>query len=133
MVIDTSVFVAAFRPSEPAFQASRAFLSQAAAGATPLSAPVIIVSEAAAAFARGSGSALIGRRYAQRLCTERLVTLVPITKPLAARAAEIAADHGLRGCDAVFVAVAEQLGEVLVTLDREQSTRGAAVVATRGP
>jgi len=133
MVIDTSVFVAAFRPREPDHVPSRALVGRAGAGALPLFAPAIIVPEAAAAFARGASDAAIGRRYARRLLTERLVTLSPVTKQLAARAADIAADHGLRGCDSIFVALAEQLGEELVTLDRDQLSRGAAVVATRRP
>ncbi|MCE7939638.1 hypothetical protein DCC79_12450 [bacterium] len=132
MVIDTSVFVAAFKPGEPGHHASRAFLGRVSA-TTQLFAPVVIVPEAAAAFSRGTGSADIGRRFAERLCAERVVTLMPITKPLAARAAELAADHGLRGCDALFVAVAEHLGAALVTLDVDQRQRGAGVVATQEP
>jgi predicted nucleic acid-binding protein len=52
---------------------------------------------------------------------------------MAERAAGIAVEHGIRGCDAVYVALAEQFGDVLVTLDRQQLERGAAVAPVREP
>jgi len=45
----------------------------------------------------------------------------------------LAAEHRIRGCDAVYVALARQLDMPLITLDRQQLERGAAVVATRVP
>jgi predicted nucleic acid-binding protein len=52
---------------------------------------------------------------------------------LAQRAAAIAADHQIRSCDAIYVALAQQLGTELVTLDQQQLERGVAVVTTRIP
>ena len=52
---------------------------------------------------------------------------------LAEQAAAIAAEHRIRGCDALYVALADMLSEPLVTLDRQQLERGAAVVTTRRP
>jgi predicted nucleic acid-binding protein len=40
---------------------------------------------------------------------------------------------GIRGCDAIYVALAEDLGTELVTLDRQQRERGSAIVPTREP
>ena len=61
------------------------------------------------------------------------LTLVSLDQALAHEAAEIAADRALRGADAIYVAVARQYGCILVTLDREQRERGAAVVTTQTP
>jgi hypothetical protein len=46
----------------------------------------------------------------------------------AQEAAELAADYALRGADAVYVAVARRHNYTLVSLDREQRERAAAIV-----
>jgi len=48
-------------------------------------------------------------------------------------AAQLAADHALRGADAVYVAAALRLGLPLVTLDGEQLQRAEAVISTLSP
>ncbi len=52
---------------------------------------------------------------------------------LAERAATLAAEHQLRGSDAIYFAVAETLGDSLVTLNPRQVQRGNLVVETRRP
>jgi predicted nucleic acid-binding protein len=52
---------------------------------------------------------------------------------LARQAAEVAAQCGLRGSDAVYAAVALRFGSTLVTLDRQQRERVDGVVSTRYP
>jgi predicted nucleic acid-binding protein len=69
----------------------------------------------------------------QQVARSAVIELIPVTLPIAERAARIAGEHRIRGCDAVYVALAEQLSEALVTLDRQQLERGAAVVAVRAP
>ena len=59
-------------------------------------------------------------QFVQLMVQGTVITLYPITTSIAERAAEIAADYKIRGCDAVYVALAEQLGDELVTLDSEQ-------------
>ena len=56
--------------------------------------------------------------------------LVPLDETLADQAADIAAQHRLRGSDAVYAAVALRFGSTLVTLDREQREWIAAVIPT---
>ena len=84
-------------------------------------------------MSRGLGDVKRAHQAIQQLVGTSLISLTPISLPLAQRAAEIAADYRLRGCDAVYVAPAEQLGDELVTLDQEQLQRGGAVVTTRPP
>jgi predicted nucleic acid-binding protein len=52
---------------------------------------------------------------------------------VAKQAARMAAEHRIRGCDAVYVSLADQLSDTLVTLDRQQLERGAALVNARTP
>ena len=85
---------------------------------------------------RCSWSRCRGSRYwqvVQQLLRSNVVELVPVTVAVAKRAAAIAADHRLRGCDAVYVALAEQSGDHLVTLDQQQLERGTAVVTVCKP
>ena len=75
----------------------------------------------------------LAHQIVQQLLTFNVVELVPVSVHLAGRAAVVATDHRLRGCDAVYVALADQLDDVLVTLDRQQLERGADLVVTRRP
>ncbi len=61
------------------------------------------------------------------------VQLVTLDDALIDEAAEIAADRALKGADAVYVAVARRHRSILVTLDREQRERAAALVAVMTP
>jgi predicted nucleic acid-binding protein len=90
-------------------------------------------SEVAGALARRTGDPAFARLVIadmRRLSGLRLATL---TTALAARSAARAIDLGLRGADAVYVALAERLGVPLVTRDQEQLTRAAAAIQTRTP
>ena len=61
------------------------------------------------------------------------LVLVPLDETLADQAADAAAQHRLRGSDAVYAAVALRFGSTLVTLDREQRERVADVIPARLP
>lgn len=132
-VVDASVYVAALNPGEPGFAESRAWLAQATAENEPLRAPAILLAEVAAAIRRGTNDVNLAQQGHTQLREAGLIHLVPVTIALAERAAIIAADHSIRGCDAVYIAVAEETGEDLVTLDQQQLERGGAVVSARRP
>ncbi|MCB8945340.1 MAG: type II toxin-antitoxin system VapC family toxin [Ardenticatenaceae bacterium] len=132
-VIDASVFVAMLNPTEPGYAASVAWFQQEARLKKVISAPVILMAEVAAAMSRGMGNTTLAHQVIQQLSRSTSIQLYPITQSLAEQAAVIAADHRIRGCDAVYVALAQQLGETLITLDREQLQRGTAVIPTNQP
>jgi predicted nucleic acid-binding protein len=69
----------------------------------------------------------------RQLSRSTSIRLYPVTMGLAEQAAVIAADHRLRGCDAIYVALAKQLGEMLITLDKQQLQRGTAVIPISQP
>lgn len=132
-VIDASVYAASLDVREPSHRQSRDWLEQAGREGALLFAPAIFVAEVASAVSRGQGQARRAQRIVRTLMQSQFVQLVAVSPALAERAAEIAAEYRIRGCDAVYLALAEQLAESLVTLDREQLERGAAVVTTRQP
>ena len=132
-VIDASVLGASENIDELGHAVSRAFLRAASVRGERLSAPTIIVPEFASALLRkGVDPSAVTDGIAAFLRVASLA-LRPVTIEFATRAAELVATLGLRGCDAVYVALAESLGEDLVTLGREQLRRAAAVVVTRAP
>lgn len=131
--VDASVFLNAFHSREIGHEASRAFLARLHEDGSPIIAPVLVLPEVAGAIARGHRSTKIARRFAASLAQLPNLVLVPLDAKLATRAAEAAARYRLRGSDAVYVAVAEQFGSTLVTLDQEQRQRAAKVIPTRLP
>jgi len=132
-IIDASVYIALIHAGEPEHAHSWAWFERARAAQEVLCAPVILVAEVAAALSRGVGDPALAHQVAQQLARSRAVELVPVSLALAERAASIAADHRIRGCDAVYVALADQMDDCLVTLDEQQLERGAAVTVTRRP
>lgn len=132
-VVDASVYVALVHADEPGHADSWAWLLDVQSRGEALRAPCILAAEVAAAISRGMTSPDLAHRIVQQLLSANVVELHPVSIPLAGRAAVIAADERVRGCDAVYLALAEQMGEVLVTLDRQQLERGANLVQTRPP
>jgi predicted nucleic acid-binding protein len=128
-VVDASVWVSRFVAHDVHHTASARWLASAIAAGHLLVAPALMLAELAGPIARRTGRARLAREavgHVVRIATLRLVTL---DRALATQASDLAADLQLRGADAVYVAVAVQLGLPLVTFDQEQRARGSRVVA----
>lgn len=97
--------------------------------ATPVIVPALLVPEAAAAVCRGTGDGALAGAFVSLV--QRLPNLVWVG--LDALLARQAAEYSLRGCDAVYAAVARRFGSVLVTLGRGQLERAAVAVETQTP
>ena len=132
-VIDASVYIALVNAHEREHASSWAWFEQTQKAGESILAPVFLLPEVAAALSRGVGDPALAQRVLRQLAQSELIQLIPVTTVMTEQAASIAAEHRIRGCDAVYVALADQLGDVLVTLDRQQLERGAAVVAVREP
>lgn len=132
-VIDASVYIALINAHESSHLNSWVWFQQAQAAGESFTAPVILLPEIAAGLSRGIGNPALAHQAVQQLFQAQLIDLIPITPTLAERAAVIAADHQVRGCDAIYVALAEQLNDYLVTLDQQQFERGSMIVTTRKP
>ena len=132
-VIDASVYIALVNAHESDHGSSWAWFEQAKTAQEPVIAPVVLLAEVAAALSRGIGDTALAHRVVGQLLHSSVVELIPVTAALGKRAAAIAADHRIRGCDAVYAALAEQSNDHLVTLDEQQLERGAAVVTVRRP
>ena len=132
-VIDASVYVALINTHEADHASSWAWFQEAQASREPILAPVILLAEVASAISRGVGDPGLAHKVVEQVQRSKVIELVPVIPTMAERAAAIAADYRVRGCDAVYLALAEQMDGYLVTLDRQQLERGVEVVTTFKP
>ena len=131
--VDASVFVAACRPHEPGFAASRAFLESVRGRAIPLIEPAILPIEVASALVRtGSGRGPAGE-YAAAIEGLAMLTLVTIDGRFARQAVDLTTSTRLRAADAIYVTVATHFGARLVTLDDQQLSRAPKGVCACRP
>ncbi|HSH80214.1 MAG TPA: type II toxin-antitoxin system VapC family toxin [Herpetosiphonaceae bacterium] len=132
-VIDASVLVSWFHQADAFHHPTRVWLREYLLAGGRLVAPVLLQSEVAGALTRRTSSQAIGARASRWFQALPEIHLFPLDKALGQRAAELAIDLRLRGADAIYVAVAEQLGLPLITWDREQFELGQQRVMTRRP
>lgn len=128
IVVDASVWVSYLVRTDAHHVAARQWLSRAIGEGEAIVAPVLLLAEVGGAIARQSGRPDLGRAVVDRLLSIPNLRLVAIDHELGMRAARLAAERRLRGAAACYVAIAAALESPLVTLDREQIDRAAAVV-----
>jgi predicted nucleic acid-binding protein len=127
MVVDASVWVSEALPTDANHDAAVAWFATLDEN-DPVAIPAIALAEVAGAIARRTGQAALGQAAAGRLTAFPGLLLVEMDRRLAERAALLAANHRLRGADALYVAAAAKLAMPLVTLDIEMASRAAAAV-----
>jgi predicted nucleic acid-binding protein len=132
-VIDASVFVADARIPEPFHTDANRLLETLTARGCVLHTPAIVLSEIAAALARGAGDPILAREAVKMYRQWPGIRLSPVDETLASLAAEIAANYRIRGCDAIYVALAYAQQAVLVTLDHQQKERTPQTIPARTP
>lgn len=132
-VVDASVVTAAYRRLDAHTPAARSWLAGARRRNERFLAPSILLPEVVGAIARVTGDARVANLVQRQLELPRLFTLVPVTNEISRQAARLAIDHRLKGCDAIYVALAQQLDDVLVTFDAEQLERAPAAVRVLRP
>jgi predicted nucleic acid-binding protein len=121
--LDASVHVSALNPHEPESVASQALLRLVRQRQIPLFCPTLLPVEVAAAIARSRDDASRAVALAALVRGWPNQSLVPLDGAVADRATDLAARLRLRGADAVYAAVAQQYGTILITLDRQQLER----------
>lgn len=130
--IDASVWINGFDQREAGHSISRQVLTLIATHAVPIVIPYLVLAEVAGAISRRIDP-LQGQTFAASLGTLPNITFVALDALLAQESLLVAAQHGLRGADAVYAAVAIQAGCTLISLDNEHHTRLQGIVLTRTP
>lgn len=133
VTVDASVFVNALSPDEEGSDESAEFISQLKQEGVVLVQPTLFIPEVVASIARKQESTEIALEVLYELRKISNLTLVDLDDDFAEYASEVAANHRLRGSDAVYAAVALRFGTELVTLDKEQLDRLPEVLSVRKP
>jgi predicted nucleic acid-binding protein len=131
--IDASVWVNGFDRRESGHQISRQLLELLGTRSLPIIVPNLVLIEVAAVISRTRNKPSQAQTFAIALSNLPNVTILPLDDVLAHQTIALAAQHKLRGADAVYAAVAKQAGCTLITLDNEQLTRLGGVVITQTP
>ncbi len=133
VAVDASAWVSRILASDGNHAAARAWLDKHIADGGSLVAPELLVVEVAAAIGRQTGRVAMARQFAHRLYDLPVMSLVPTDTALLKQSADMAASLRLRAGDAVYAAVAAQLGVPLVTFDKELLVRTKGVITAIRP
>lgn len=131
--LDSSVLISLFNAQDRQHAQTAAWFREAVADGEPLRAPVTAIAEVSAAISIGTGDKQLARDVETHIRHSPLFEFLPVAMPLAERAATIAAEHQVRGADAIYFAVAETLGDRLITLNPRQLQRNGAIVEAIRP
>jgi predicted nucleic acid-binding protein len=99
----------------------------------PIIEPILVLAEVAGAISRTRQDPARAEAFAIALGQLPNVTILPLDEALGQQAQALAAQHGLRGADAVYAAVAQQAGCTLISLDNEHLTRLAGLISVQTP
>jgi predicted nucleic acid-binding protein len=133
VVIDTSVWVSRVLTWDSNHAAAHGWVQQYLLGGGHLTAPALLVTEVAAAVARQTKLPTVAQQIASQLYSMPSLSLAGIDQQLIDTATDLAANLGLRGADALFVALALQMSIPLVTFDKEQLSKPASIIGTIQP
>lgn len=132
-VIDASVYVSLANQADRHHDRCIAWFESRLRTTEPLAAPGLLLVEVAAAIRRLTGSSKLARRVVSEIRETERLELYPLTGSRSEAAADLAAMTGVRGADAVYLALAKELEEPLITLDRQQLDRGRSAVKVTRP
>lgn len=131
-IVDASVLVAMFKDGDAHHQNSREWFAKKARASEKIIAPVIALTEVAAAIARPTGDEKLASELLKQLKISG-IEFVDVTHQLSEKAAEIAIANRLRGCDSIYVALASEFKMTLVSLDNEHLQRTKSIITAQLP
>ena len=132
-VVDPSVWVSRFVPADVHHIVSRDWLRTQIHSGMLVVVPSIVLAEVSGALSRRTRVPSLGLRVASAIRRIPGLRLVSVGGALAQLAADVAANRGMRGADAVYVALVSHLNLPLVTWDQEQLERSGRDVVAINP
>ncbi len=115
LTVDANVFVSSSAPAEAQHTASVTFIGRVAAQSLDVYCPSLVMPEVAAGIIRPTSDAALAAQVVSGLALLPSISLAPLTEQRAKQAAQISITCRLRGADAVYVALAQELGTTLIT------------------
>jgi predicted nucleic acid-binding protein len=131
--VDASVWINGFDQREKGHEHSRAVLELLHKENIPIFIPNLVLAEVAGTISRTRQDAAKAQAFTGALSRLPNMFLIALDAALAEQAASLAAQHGLRGADSVYAAVAKKYDCILISLDNEHLTRLTGVVAVQRP
>lgn len=126
LVIDSSVFVAAFREEEPYSREAFRLVSQIEKGKHAVILPVTVILEVVAAIRRRTANNELAESVGEKLLTFPGISFIDITAFRMAHYLDMASKSGLTGMDIIVVGVAREFDVPIFTFDQEIMNRGRA-------
>ena len=131
--IDASVFINSEIEGEQFHEYSAKLMQTIKKKGITIIVPEIALPEISSAIARGTDDTIKALKFLRELKQIPNVVFVPIDRELADEASRIAAEFRLRGCDAIYAAVAYMFNAKLITLDKQQSERAMECIQVASP
>jgi predicted nucleic acid-binding protein len=131
-VVDANVWIAAFLDRDAFHGRSRRWLSDEISRGHELVIPATTLAEVGGSMSRRVGQGLADRALADLLSTPAL-EIVSLSSDFATNAGLLAARLALRGMDAIYVTLALQRREPLVTWDDDILTRAEGTIVVTTP
>jgi len=129
IVLDASVWVSRLVQKDVFHRAVKAWMEKQRSEGVIFLSPALLLPEVAGAISRRTGEPHLARNATASLMRLPGLRLVAMDQSLVQEASRLAADLGVRGADSFYVAVAARLNLPLFTLDEDQKTRVASVIA----
>ena len=126
-IVDASVWVAWLNEKDVHHVEAVRLLQECEEAGETLRAPTLVLPEILGALSR-RGASTAFQSEVLALFEGQSPVLHEVSRELALEAARLAGTFKLRGCDAVYVALAKSLGERLLTFDAEQGERSLAAL-----
>jgi len=131
--IDASVLINSEIESEKLHDYSEKLMEKIREKGITILVPEIVLPEISSAIARGSNNSEKAMEFVKELKLIPNIVFVPIDRELADEAARFAAEYRLRGCDAIYVAVASMFSVKLISLDEQQLVRAKDCIDASTP
>ena len=128
IVVDASLWVARLIAQDAFHDLSRQWLDAQRDQGVQFVAPTLLLVEVAAAISRRTGDSELAKKATEALENLPDLRLVEMDQSVVQTAVRAGADLGVRGADALYIAIAQQLTLPMATLDTDQSERGSQVV-----
>ena len=131
LTVDSSVFIAALRPTESLHDRCLQLFEHVIEGQYEVFVPYSVLVEVVAAVFRRTNSRPFAKTVHTQLLRIPSIHFLDLVQSRASQACALAIRSGLRGMDALVLQVAQETGTTLVTLDEEFVERAKRVVRTQ--
>ena len=125
IVVDASVWVSRLVSDDAFHELIKDWMASQREQGTELVSPFLLLVEVGGAISRKTGIPELGLNAVKQVENLPGVRLVEMDNSLLKDAANLAAELGLRGADATYVATAARLNLPMVTLDKDQRERAS--------